>query len=68
MVYKAVVYGVVLGVAGPLGDLFESMLKRDAGSKDSAKMVPAFGGMMDLLDSMVIAAPVAYCILTCWIY
>jgi phosphatidate cytidylyltransferase len=68
MVYKAVVYGVVLGVAGPLGDLFESMLKRDAGSKDSAKMVPAFGGMMDLLDSLVIAAPVAYCILTCWIY
>jgi len=68
MVYKAVIYGVVLGVVGPLGDLFESMLKRDANSKDSAQMVPAFGGMMDLLDSLVISAPVAYCILTCWIY
>ena len=65
--YKALVFGVAVGIIGPLGDLLESMLKRDAGSKDSAQLVPAFGGMMDLLDSPIIAAPVAYCLLHYWI-
>ena len=36
------------------------MLKRDAGSKDSANLVPEFGGVMDMLDSPLVAAPVAY--------
>ncbi len=57
---KAVVFGIAVAVSGQLGDLLESMLKRDAGSKDSANLVPEFGGVMDMLDSPLVAAPVAY--------
>ena len=58
----AIVFGVVVAICGQLGDLLESMLKRDAGSKDSAQLVPEFGGVLDLLDSIVVAAPAAYAI------
>ena len=51
---------LVVAVTGQLGDLLESMIKRDAGSKDSASMVPEFGGLLDLLDSVVVAAPFAW--------
>ena len=43
-----------------VGDLMESLLKRDAGKKDSAALFPGFGGLLDLLDSVIYAGPVAY--------
>lgn len=57
--YYAVVYGVFIGVAGMVGDLCESLLKRDVGRKDSAALFPGFGGILDMLDSVLYAGPVA---------
>jgi len=53
-------FGIAMAVTGMLGDLAESLLKRDAGRKDSSTWMPGFGGVMDLLDSILLAAPVAY--------
>lgn len=55
-------YGLCVGLAGMLGDLAESLLKRDAGVKDSSDWLPGFGGVLDLLDSLLFAGPVAYLI------
>jgi len=61
---ESVVYGLLVGVAGMMGDLAESLLKRDAGVKDSSSWMPGFGGVLDMLDSILLAAPVAY---ACWV-
>jgi len=56
----AAVFGAVLAFVGQLGDLAESMMKRDADQKDSANKVPGFGGILDIIDSPLMTAPFAY--------
>lgn len=55
----AVAYGACIGVVGLIGDLCESLIKRDVGKKDAAPLMPGFGGLLDLLDSVLYAGPVA---------
>lgn len=57
---QSIVLGVALAIAAPLGDLFESLLKRDAGVKDSGSLLGGHGGMLDRLDAFFFAAPTAY--------
>jgi len=56
----AIIFGICLAFIGQLGDLMESMMKRDAQQKDSAKKIPGFGGILDVIDSPLAAAPFAY--------
>jgi phosphatidate cytidylyltransferase len=56
----AVILGVVLSCAAVIGDLIESLFKREAGVKDSGKFFPGIGGMLDLLDSILFNAPLMY--------
>jgi len=57
---RLALYAVALVAVGIAGDLTESLLKRDAGAKDSSEWMPGFGGVLDLVDSLLVAAPVAY--------
>ena len=57
---EALAFGVVVGTAGVLGDLAESLVKRDGGAKDASRRLPGFGGLLDVMDSILFAAPVAY--------
>jgi phosphatidate cytidylyltransferase len=59
-VLEAALFGVVVGGAGVLGDLAESLVKRDGLAKDAAASIPGFGGLLDVIDSLLFAAPVAY--------
>ena len=56
----AIIFGVCFAFIGQFGDLAESMIKRDAEKKDSANSVPGFGGILDVIDSLLLAAPFAY--------
>ncbi|UCC99540.1 MAG: phosphatidate cytidylyltransferase [Phycisphaerales bacterium] len=53
-------FGCCAAITGQMGDLVESMIKRDAEQKDSAATVPGFGGILDIVDSPLVAAPFAY--------
>lgn len=54
------VYGILVTAAGMVGDLAESLIKRDCNTKDSSSWLPGLGGVLDILDSMVFAAPISY--------
>lgn len=56
----ALVIGVIIGIAGQLSDLVESLFKRDAGIKDSSKLIPGHGGILDRFDSEMLVAPLVY--------
>ncbi len=62
--YQALFISFILAVIGELGDLFESLLKRDCGVKDSGRLLPGMGGVLDVVDSLIFTAPVFYIYLT----
>ncbi len=57
------IFGLLVGAVAQMGDLVESALKRSAGAKDSGGFIPTFGGILDLIDSPLLSAPVAYWLL-----
>jgi phosphatidate cytidylyltransferase len=56
----AIILGVILSVSAVVGDLIESLFKREAGVKDSGNFFPGIGGILDLLDSLLFNAPIMY--------
>ena len=65
--WQGVVYGLAVVVSATVGDLGESMVKRDLGIKDMGSLLPGHGGLMDRLDSLLPTAPVAYLVLSAFV-
>lgn len=61
-----IIFGVVLTLSAVAGDLFESMLKREAGVKDSGNVIPGHGGFLDRFDAMFISLPFVYTMVRLW--
>lgn len=55
-----IILGILLSIVGQVGDLIESLMKRDAQIKDSGKIVPGMGGVLDVIDSLLFTGPVMY--------
>jgi phosphatidate cytidylyltransferase len=58
-------YGLVIAITGMIGDLAESLLKRDMERKDSSTWLPGLGGVLDIIDAVLVAGPFAY---VCWLF
>jgi len=63
--WLAAIFGFSFAFIGQMGDLVESMIKRDAAQKDSSNNVPGFGGILDIIDSPLVVAPFAYLFFMC---
>jgi phosphatidate cytidylyltransferase len=59
-IYLIIPFGLLLSAVGIFGDLIESVMKRDVEVKDSGGVIPAFGGTLDIIDSLLMSIPVAY--------
>jgi len=63
--WRWLVFGLMVGLVGLLGDLAESLIKRSAQRKDSSTWLPGLGGILDVLDSLLLATPAAW---LCWAF
>ncbi|MFL5608212.1 MAG: phosphatidate cytidylyltransferase [Gemmatimonadaceae bacterium] len=61
--FGALLFGAIISAAAQVGDLFESLIKRDGGVKDSSRIIPGHGGVLDRFDSLIFVLPVAYLLL-----
>ncbi len=59
-IYTLLILGLIAAIAGQIGDLFESLIKRNFGVKDSGTLLPGHGGILDCMDSILFAIPILY--------
>ena len=63
-VARAVILGLILGIVSPLGDLLASLIKRSFNRKDSGKIIPGHGGILDRIDTWLLGGAAAYFVIT----